>query len=86
MNCSHEFKLIQPLWTHRRELLLIILPKLLTCSTGTYVFTSDSSPHYACKPDDTPNEIQAVLKVLDVTKATGSDGIPARLLKKQPKS
>ncbi|CAB4017824.1 Hypothetical predicted protein [Paramuricea clavata] len=50
----------------------------------------DSSPHYACKPDDTPNitdlnltvyKIQAVLEALDVTKATGSDGIPARLLK-----
>ncbi|CAB4000068.1 RNA-directed DNA polymerase from mobile element jockey [Paramuricea clavata] len=56
----------------------------------TSVFTSDCSPHYACKPDDTPNitnvnltvyEIQAVLEALDVTKATGSDGIPARLLK-----
>ena len=56
----------------------------------TSVFTSDSSPHYACKPDDTPNitdvnltvyEVQAVLEALDVTKATGSDGIPARLLK-----
>ena len=56
----------------------------------TSVFTSDSSPHYACKPDDTPNitdvnltvyKLQAVLEALDVTKATGSDGIPARLLK-----
>jgi hypothetical protein len=43
----------------------------------TSVFTSDSSPHYECKPDDTPNitdvnltvyEIQVVLEALDVTK------------------